>query len=157
VGWWTKRGLRGCSITVLVALALAASGCSSTATIYRRDEPPLEARIVGGSPDSLLVAERPHQRTVVPRDSVTTIRHPGVIASTTGMVLFVGSLITPVFLWGTECVLDGQDRCVATSAIGTVGLAMLVWGAIKLSRSRRAERDTSLVLQPQLAPSTPFR
>jgi hypothetical protein len=157
VGWWTKRGLRGCSITVLVALALAASGCSNTATIYRRDEPPLEARIVGGSPDSLLVAERPHQRTVVPRARVVAVRHPGVIVSTTGMVVFVGSLLAPIFLWGPECVSDGQSRCVATSTIGIAGLAMLVWGAVTLSRSRRAESDTSLVLQPPLAPSISFR
>jgi hypothetical protein len=148
MGRWTTRGLRGCSITVLVALALAASGCSTTATIYRRDEPPLEARIVGGSPDSLLVAERPHERTVVPRDRVTTIRHPGVIASTTGMVVFVGSLVAPLFLWGHGCLLDDREPCVATSAIGVAGLATLVWGAVMLSRSRRAERDTSLVLRP---------
>jgi hypothetical protein len=94
---------------------------------------------------------------VVPRDHVTTIRHPGVIASTTGMVLFVGSLIAPVFLWGPECVRDGQERCVATSKIGVAGLAMLVWGAVMLSRSRRAESDTSLVLQRPLAPSISFR
>lgn len=77
MGWRTN------TVAMTVALGIANAACSTTATVYRRGAPPVEASIVGGTADSILL-ERNGNLASVPRGAVTDVNHPGDVHALIG-------------------------------------------------------------------------
>jgi hypothetical protein len=125
-----------CFVRGLLALVTgSALGCTSTATFLTRTRGNLEARIVGGDRQSLLVQSESGAETVLDRADVVDIDHPGnVVALVGGLV--AGSGLLNLTVLGLSCSSGfsggGSSSCgfiyAYTGSIAAVGLGMLTWG-----------------------------
>jgi hypothetical protein len=134
------------SVTLALGLALAvgAGGCSRSATVSLKDDPPLQGFIVGGSPDGVALLDGAGERRVVRRDQITGIDHPGSVAATAGLVLLgIGIFVLVTHTGACEA---RPANCAALAAPPVLGATLLAWGGQTGARSRAAARDTSLAL-----------
>jgi len=76
--------LRRCGLLTMAAATFGA--CSTTATITRRSDPPLEAKIVRGTPVSVIVVDGDSDRAIA-RDEIVDIDHPGNVSAVAGGLL----------------------------------------------------------------------
>lgn len=153
--------MRSHLLAALLAPALVA--CSSAATLYRRDAPPVEGRIVHTDRAGVIVATD-DGLLIVPREAITDIDHPGNVALTIGAltvgvsaVAIVGALDAheqgertgkPDYGTGAALVLsEGVILMVA-------GLLPLLWGASTyVGSTRRAGRAAEPSVSVHVAPT----
>jgi hypothetical protein len=126
---------------VAVALTLFAStGCSTTATIHRRDSV-VEGRIVGGDKSDLVVATRSGERLMlIPRGEITSIDHPGTVAGPIGAALLVFGALNHVVGF-RRCDGTNEELCVGSLGgllIGGIGAGLFAWATTVWLRSTGA-------------------
>jgi hypothetical protein len=128
---------------VFALVAVAAGGCSTTATIQTKYGGAVEAHVLAGSPGSVYLADKDHGRFTLRRDDVTDVDYPGNVMLVTGAgLLAAGGL--GLWFGDTHCASFGEmGRCAASVVPAIAGLLAASWGAYVWYRSRRAFRDTS--------------
>jgi hypothetical protein len=127
----------------LMLLPLAASACGTTSEIENKSGGVVEARILGGSPGSVYLAGRNHERFTMRRDDIADVDFPGNVLMAGGLAL------TAVGVWRLRV---GDTRCAAFGQVGTcavnvvpaiAGLLAVGWGLYSYVRAKRAFADRS--------------
>ena len=137
---------------VALALLIAGQACNTNATIVRRDEGSLVARIELADRRLLCVTGESGDSLLVERSTVADIRHPGRNWLIAGAVFeIVGATLLATGLYQANRSTSGAAGPALVSAGGASvmleGLPMLVWGAIAQSRSRRAAAPSDVDLR----------
>jgi hypothetical protein len=129
-------------------LALAAIGCSTTATVVRRDGTELEGTINGGTPTGVVVTTEDGQGAHIPRDDIREIDHPGNVHAIAGG-LFV--LLSGMMLVGQSesCDRNPSGECWAFLIPGAIGTTLLIWGIPVWRSSVDAAGQSSMRLHPR--------
>jgi hypothetical protein len=130
------------AVSRLLALILLCS-CASTATLTTT-RGTVEATILGGDDESLLVINEAGAKKRVPRDQVQDIDHPGnVVATIFGPAGALFGIETIAFAIG-PCRTDlpgggtGPSFCVIAGGIAAVSLGLAAWGLYTWITSRNA-------------------
>lgn len=140
---------------VAVLVVLCFGGCSSTATIVRTDGPDSETHIERSDADALYVRARNGLIYRIPRESITTIDHPGnveiliggILAGVTGLIM--GQLIT-------STSSNDRDAAYLVSAVyGVPAIWLLTSGLVHYVPSVRAAHAFESVEMP-VRPPPPF-
>ncbi len=147
---------------VAVGLLLWTMGCSTTSTIMRVNEPPIEGRIVGGSPDTIFVAMDSGREYEIHRDAISSIDFPGNVHRNSGLaVVAYGAANIAIGL--PKCNERTQDKaafCTGVFLPAGIGLALVVWGLVVERGQTSAVADTSrrsrLNLNPTLRTPKPL-
>ena len=128
----------------VAALLLCTCACSS-ATIYRRDAPDLEATLVGGNTKHLYVETEDGRVVQLERSKITDIDHPGNVAAVVGGILTAeGGALVALDWYGPE--RPTGIFTVMGALIAVPGLILLAHGLIEWSRSTGAENERTLEL-----------
>jgi hypothetical protein len=124
----------------LLALLVLCS-CTATLTTTRGT---VEATIVGGDDESLLVINEAGAKKRVPRDQVQDIDHPGnVLATIFGPAGALFAIETIAFALG-PCRTDitgggtGPSFCVFAGGLSAISLGLFAWGLYSWITSRTA-------------------
>src|SRR5512140_2119921 len=130
---------------IAVAVLVAFTGCSTSATIGRNFGPEYEGQIVASDATSLRVRDGAGYEAVIVREDVTDIDHPGNVLFTIGAV--VAGMSAPMMI-GDLVSQSSQDKNGGSewSGMGVVlglvglgaGLSLMAAGAIPYKRSKRA-------------------
>ncbi|HTQ02753.1 MAG TPA: hypothetical protein VMI54_02810 [Polyangiaceae bacterium] len=142
------------SYRVLGACVLLTFGCSTTSTITRINEAPVEGDIVGGSPDSIFVRGDNGREYEIPRDDVSDIDYPGNVHTNVGVgVLAYGVLNIAVGMPKCNRQTDNQAAyCTGVFLPAAIGAGLIVWGLIVHHGQTAAVADTS---RPSTLPPPP--
>jgi hypothetical protein len=117
-------------------------GCSTTATISRRNDVPIEAEIAGGSRQSIFIVDDTGRRYEVPRETITDVDYPGnVHAGIGGGILGYG--IVNIALGVSECDSLGAAYCAGVFTPAIVGALLLAWGLVVYDDAQSSFLDTS--------------
>jgi hypothetical protein len=137
--------------TIVVTATLFIVGCSTTSTIGLRSGAPIEATILGGNHDSIVVETRQGPRQI-PRTEVTDIDQPGDTAMGIGAV--VGAYgISQVRPEITECTNRINLACTRALLPIGVGATLLLWGATVHNQSLRAASEKTTQFVPYVMPT----
>jgi hypothetical protein len=120
-----------------LALVLVVGGCSTTATIERRDGPPTEGRIERSDQGALYVSDGDGRIMRIERRQVEDIDHPGNIAFT------VGAFLTTMLVGAVAGALVDNPRQMSVptaAAFIAAPLALGVGGGYFYFRSKSAAR-----------------
>lgn len=150
---------------VPLMLFVMASSCSTTATILTRDKKSTEATIIGGDRDLLLLKNTYGLESIVRRNEVRDIDHPGNVIALLGGVLLGGAALDLAALGavcasGSSAVRDCTPVFAMLGTAAAVGAGMLVWGLWTWLSSKNAVTDSlenpagPLPAEP-VVPSTP--
>ncbi|MDX2013161.1 MAG: hypothetical protein SFW67_23400 [Myxococcaceae bacterium] len=144
--------------TWLLLGLVATTGCTTTATFLTRSRGNVEARIVGGDRQRLLLQSEAGAELIVDRADVVDIDHPGnVVALLGGIVTFSG--LTNVAVGALSCRSSFQSGSDCGFIIGmmssvlALGAGMLTWGLWAWLTSRNLVLST--LETPQLPPGEP--
>jgi hypothetical protein len=136
---WHVRSL------VVGAGLLLTAGCSTTSTIARIHEGPIEGDIVGGSPDSIFVARDAGGECEIKRDDVSSIDYPGNVHRNAGVaVLVYGGLNIAVGV--PKCSEQTENKaafCTGVFIPAAIGLGLIAWGLVVEHGQTSAVADTS--------------
>jgi hypothetical protein len=131
-------------------LIVSVIGCSNTATIHRRSGPPVEARIIAGTPEAIVVTHDGRRGHTIARGDIEEIDHPGNVHGVIGGILAAYGVVNIAL--GLPICSD-QHRfgssaeqaafCTGVFAPVTLGAAMLFWGWVTLDASTSAAADRS--------------
>jgi hypothetical protein len=137
-------------------------GCSTTATITHDRGPPMETRIAGGTPASILVYSEGRTYSL-PRHEVRDIDHPGNVHVLVGGMLAAYGIFNVAIGFedcerGTGFGSDAEHGgyCVGLFSPLVVGAGMVLWGLVTYVSSTAAVGDTSHAEGP-LLPVDPRR
>src|SRR5688500_18032643 len=144
---------------VTLALLIAGAACNTNATIVRRDEPPLAARIESADRRFLCVKDEFGNALLVERSTVVDIGHPGRNWLIAGAAFeIVGAALLAVGLHQSNRPTSGAMGPAVVAAGGASimleGLPMLVWGAMAQSRSRGAAAPSDVDLHSRCPQET---
>ena len=137
----SQQSLKFQIIAAILVLSLASSaGCRSTATIVKNDDSILEGRITHSDSENVYL-ERFNRETIVRRQDIREVKHPGrgallAGAITLGAGLGIGLLGVAVYYDNTDnsrYFIDpnkffGGFMIIAGSIAGAVGLVLLIAG-----------------------------
>jgi hypothetical protein len=129
---------------VLVLLACLC-GCSTTATISLVNGGDVEAKIIGGDRDDLIVTTAAGMEVPVARSEISEIDHPGNTAAVFGALLTAYGTVG-IVRKGPTCSkheVAPAAYCFATFVPATVGASILAWGVVTWWSSSRAARPGS--------------
>lgn len=145
----------------MVWLLVVLTGCSSTSTLYRTNAPALEAEVIGGTRDAVLVDDGTRQ-FFLPRADVVQLDHAGSTHTVAG---------TGIAVYGGLNVITGLPVCSESSNFSSesarsgfcaglfiplaVGAGMIVWGLVTKSRAQAAWEDQSLTEPSRMPPGWP--
>lgn len=143
----------------LLAALIACAGCSTTATIHRRSGPPVEAKILGGTPDAIVIRTWGNRGDTIPRSEILDIDHPGNVHAVAGGAL-TGYGAFNIAVGAPTCTNRGEFGsdaeqyafCAGVFAPLTVGSLMLLWGWLTHDASTGAAADRSFRV-PEAAPA----
>jgi len=142
---------RVCASCLLLTL-----GCSTTSTIVRTREPPLEGRIVGGSNESIFVATEAGGEYEIARSDVTDVDYPGNVHAAVGAgVLGYGVLNIALGMPGCN-ERTGDEKffyCAGVFTPAIIGAGLILWGLVVHEGQTSAFDDTSR--RSDLAPPEP--
>jgi hypothetical protein len=120
-------------------------GCSTTSTITRTYQGPIEGDIVGGSPDSIFVATDSGREYEISRDDISSIDYPGNVHANVGAGVVVYGGIN-IALGMPKCNERKDDKaafCTGVFTPAVIGLGMIVWGVVVHYGQTSAVADTS--------------
>lgn len=144
---------------VPVLLFVVTSSCSTTATVLTRDKKSVEAEIIGGDRDVLLLRNQYGLESIVKRAEVRDIDHPGnVVALLGGLLLGGGGLDLAVL--GGFCARGSMSSSgctalfVSMGGTAALGAGMLIWGLWAWLTSKNAVSN-SLENPPMPIPVEP--
>jgi len=133
-----------------VGLGLLCAACSTTSTIARIHEGPIEGDIVGGSSESIFVARDSGGECEIKRDDVSSIDYPGNVHRNAGVaVALYGALNIAVGL--PECNERTEHKaafCTGVFVPAAIGLGLIAWGIAVEHGQTSAVRDTSRPSSP---------
>jgi hypothetical protein len=143
--------VRGIAVAAMACAVIP--GCSTSATITRRDGTSVEGWIRGGTADSVIVDPRIGQAQEIPRSAIDDIDHPG------NMHIVVGGLVLAYGVVGIvaaapECGRNGSSSsdCGAAFVPALAGAGILAWGLVNWVGSKNSANDMSLARLPRKAP-----
>lgn len=150
---------------VPLMLFVMASSCSTTATILTRDKKTTEATIIGGDHDVLLVKNTYGLETIVRRNEVRDIDHPGNVIALLGGLFLAGTALDLAALGaicatGSSAVRDCTGIFAVLGTGAAISAGMLVWGLWTWMTSKNAVTESlenpgvPIPVEPAL-PSTP--
>jgi hypothetical protein len=128
-------------------LAPLLTGCSTTATISRINQPEIEAQIIRSDNDSHFVRTEGGSFEI-PRSSVSDIDHPGNVAATIGAII-TGYGIVNIGVGLPDCDRRGAAYCVGVFLPAAIGAPIFAWGLGTWMKSSAAAK-------PKPASSTNF-
>lgn len=131
--------------TIGAGLLLAMMGCSTTSTIVRIHERPLEGDIVGGSPDAIFVQTDSGREYEIERDEVSSIDFPGNVHRNAGLAVLAYGAVN-IALGMSECNERTDDKaafCVGVFTPAAIGLGLIAWGLAVHHGQTSAVADTS--------------
>lgn len=140
-----RTGVRVRPTAIAAGLLLCAMGCSTTSTIARISQPPIEGRIVGGSPDTIFVAMDSGREYEIHRDDISSIDFPGNVHRNSGVAVLVYGAAN-IALGLPKCNERTQDKaafCTGVFLPAGIGLALVVWGLVVEHGQTSAVADTS--------------
>ena len=141
---------------VAVMVILCFGGCSSTATIVRTDGPDSETTIERSDVDALYVRARNGRIYRIPRESVTTIDHPGNVEIVVGGILTGLAVVIFGQLRASTSSSSDRDAAYLVAAVyGVPGLWLLTSGLAHYVPSVRAAHAFESVEMP-VRPPPPF-
>jgi hypothetical protein len=154
-------GIFRCARRHLLASALLL-GCSTTATIRHDRGPPLETRIVGGTPGAILVYAQ-GRTYALPRHEVRDIDHPGNVHVLVGGMLAAYGIVNIAVGFercekaqGFENDAEYGGYCAGVFTPFILGTGMVLWGLVTYVSSTSRANDTSRAEEPVL-PQDPRR
>jgi hypothetical protein len=131
--------------SAVVAVTLTTLGCSTTATVFRVNAPPVEAEVVGGSRDAIYVVDDFGRRFPIPRNEIRDVDHPGNVHAAVGAAIF-GYGILNIALGYSKCQ-DRQDNqaafCIGVFTPAVLGAILMGWGFATHASSVDAVQDLS--------------
>lgn len=107
-------------------------GCSTTSTIARIHEGPIEGDIVGSSAESIFVARDSGYECEIKRDDISSIDYPGNVHRNVGVALgLYGALNIAVGIPKCEERTDDKTAfCVGLFIPAAIGIGMIAWGVL---------------------------
>ncbi len=120
-------------------------GCSTTSTIMRADAPNVEGSIVGGSRDSIFVADDQGGEHEIPRSDVTDVDYPGNVHANVGAVVLGYGLLN-IAVGYNDCDKRTDDKaafCTGVFLPAVIGAGMILWGLAVHQGQTSAFADTS--------------
>ena len=119
--------LAGLGLGMLLCL-----GCSTTSTIARIHEGPIEGDIVGSSADSIFVARDDGGECEIKRDDISSIDYPGNVHRNVGIgVGLYGALNIAVGMPKCEERTDNKAAfCTGVFIPAAIGLGLIAWGLL---------------------------
>ncbi len=131
----------------VAALVICTCACSS-ATIYRRDAPDLEATIVGGNSKYLYVETEDGRVVQIERSKITDIDHPGNgEAVVGGLWVATWSLLVGMLAELSGNMNDRNGALVTAFAVGILpGAIPLVHGIVTWHQSTSAADEMAMQL-----------
>jgi hypothetical protein len=116
--------------------AAAAPACSSSATITRRDQPPITARIESSGAEALHVRTGDGKELHIPRAEVADIDHPGNVLMIAGL-----SLLALVYISVAPDQASTVELLTSMAVLGSPALGMIAWGGTSYVQSRQAASE----------------
>ena len=130
---------------IAAGLLVMSMGCSTTSTISRIHEGPIEGEIAGGSPDSIFVTRDSGGECEIKRDEISSIDYPGNVHRNAGIaVLAYGVANIAVGL--PKCSERTEDKTAFCSGVflpAALGLGLIAWGLVVEHGQTSAAADTS--------------
>jgi len=121
-------------------------GCSTTSTIARIHEGPIEGDIVGGSTKSIFVARDSGGECEVERDDVSSIDYPGNVHRNAGIAVSLYGALN-IALGVPKCVERRSDDkaafCTGVFIPAAIGIGLIAWGLAVEHGQTSAVADTS--------------
>lgn len=127
-------------LLVLIASSFApfVTGCGSTATIARRSDVPLEAKITRHDGDRVYIQTFTGDGEVgISRQDIVDIDHPGNVAATIGGIL-TGYGIANIIVGVPQCDTQGAAYCTGVFLPAAIGGPLLIYGLTTWERSVEA-------------------
>ena len=153
VGMLAVRRIR--QAVALVLLVAVLEGCSSSATIERRNGPTIEGRIDYSDANQLYVTGDDDARYSVERSDVTNIHHPGKVGTVIGAIasgVGVGFLLL-AYTPGSSDPGHGPDYSNLRALSAAIGVSYLITGLpILIANLAVHARSTSAAATPSLQP-----
>jgi len=146
------------SVVLLVA-TLAATACSSTATIHTRGGASVEREILGTTGTELIVRDpETREKSAIPVHTIDDVDHPGVASTFIGLPLLLGGAFISVAVMTDE--IDGNpfERDPVNLLLGlglaSIGATLFASGLNDwVTSSRREEKShKGLSLRPSHTP-----
>ncbi|HEX2673552.1 MAG TPA: hypothetical protein VHM25_21870 [Polyangiaceae bacterium] len=107
-------------------------GCSTTSTIARIHEGPIEGDIVGSSADSIFVERDSGDECEIKRDDISSIDYPGNVHRNVGIgVALYGAL--NIALGMPKCEERTDDKaafCTGVFIPAAIGIGLITWGLL---------------------------
>lgn len=125
-------------------------GCSTTSTIARIHEGPIEGSIVGGSAESIFVARDSGGECEIKRDDISSIDYPGNVHRNAGIAVGLYGALN-IALGVPKCSERTDDKaafCTGVFIPAAIGLGLIAWGLAVEHGQTSSVGDTS-------RPSTP--
>ncbi|MDI1479272.1 hypothetical protein [Polyangium sp. y55x31] len=133
--------IRNPMLLLCASFAALTTGCGTTATISRFNQPEIEGKIVSAD-DGILVVETRAGNDSIALLSVTDIDHPGNVASTIGTVL-TGYGIANIAIGVEDCERGGAAYCLGVFLPAAIGVPLMAWGFATWGRSVAAASPSS--------------
>ncbi len=133
-------GFAGLGLGMLLCI-----GCSTTSTVARIHEGPIEGGIVGGSADSIFVARDSGGECEVKRDDISSIDYPGNVHRNAGIAVGVYGALN-IALGVPKCGERTDDKaafCTGVFIPAAIGIGLIAWGLAVEHGQRSAVADTS--------------
>lgn len=145
-------------------------GCSTTSTIARIHEGPVEGDIVGSSSESIFIARDGGGECEIKRDDISSIDYPGNVHRNVGIAVGVyGALNIAVGMPKCEERTDDKAAfCTGVFIPAAIGIGMIAWGllvehgqtsavaaASRPSAPPNGRAGTPRLTRPCLAPGEP--
>jgi hypothetical protein len=125
---------------LVTALGLASlTGCGTTATISRVNEPTVEAKIIGGDERDVHVDANGTTITI-PRSTITDIDHPGNVAGVIGGIVSAYG-VANVAVGAENCDKEGAAYCTGVFLPIGIGLPIMIYGIATYSGSTSALKE----------------
>jgi hypothetical protein len=124
-------------------VVLVPCGCFSTATITRRSDPPIEARIDRSDTESLFLTSPDGEHFSVKRSEVTDIDHPGNVHATVGAVAVALGVLMLVGSTRDVSPESSIGLFMFGDAIGIAGAYLAGYGLWTYFRSVSASQASS--------------
>jgi hypothetical protein len=108
-------------------------GCSTTSTIARIHEGPIEGDIVGGSAESIFVARDDGGECEIKRDNISSIDYPGNVHRNVGVAVGVyGALNIALGMPKCEERTDDDKAAFCTGVFipAAIGIGLMAWGLL---------------------------
>jgi len=108
-------------------------GCSTTSTIMRIHEGPIEGDIVGSSAESIFVARDSGDECEIKRDDISSIDYPGNVHRNVGIAVGAYGALN-IALGLPKCEeRTGDDKaafCTGVFLPAALGIGLMAWGLL---------------------------